>query len=108
MHYFVDEKGVIRAYDSPEQAKKGVTPISKSDALEMAEQRDELAEAQQWAIDELNWCDIQRAYHQTGDLKRAVATLDEINQYAILCRDFVSHSDSGDLQMADKKPIRPV
>ncbi|CDT98519.1 hypothetical protein VCR14J2_260383 [Vibrio coralliirubri] len=107
MHYFIDDNGTIRAYESPQQARKGLTPILESEALELAEQKDELAEAQQWAKGELIWCDIQRAYHDTGDFKRAVATAQEINKYAILCRDFVFHSDSGDLQVASEKPIRP-
>lgn len=60
-------------------------------------------------IAELNWVDLQLKYHSTGDVKRAVSSVELLNAYAIQCRDYVQNVDGVLTINPDMdKPVRPV
>ncbi|ELB2104480.1 hypothetical protein QNZ87_003643 [Vibrio parahaemolyticus] len=105
MKYFVDENQRIYAYKNLAFVKPGLQPLSDEQFLNLRQplKKKVLTDARLWVRDELKWCDTQRAYHMTGDIKRAVSTLDQINQYTIACRDYVS----ADGNIAEERPIRP-
>ncbi|OOQ68140.1 hypothetical protein C1S86_11635 [Vibrio parahaemolyticus] len=105
MNYFIDEDQQIYAYKNIQLAKPGLQAISEEQFLNLRQplKKKELTQARLWVRDELKWCDIQRTYHMTGDTKRAVSTLEQVNQYTIACRDYVSAE--GDI--GEARPVRP-
>ncbi len=55
---------------------------------------------------ELGWIDLQFKYHQTGDIKRSISTIEALSAYAIQCRDHVQYIDDV-LTIVGDKPTRP-
>ncbi len=116
MRYFESSDGVVHAFDekyvdSPiVQQKiilKGLIEITEENAKSKAEERDPVIDAQVWVAEELKWCDLQRNYFSTGDIKRTEAPLTEINRYAIACRDYVIKNDDGTYVLVPPQPVRP-
>lgn len=58
-------------------------------------------------MSELSWVDVQLKYHATGDAKRAIISIESLNDYAINCRDYVQSVD-GVLTIVGDKPVRPT
>lgn len=55
-----------------------------------------------WVLSEFDWYDTQIKYHARNDTKRAVATVDELNAYAIALSDYIV-----DGVICTDKPTRP-
>ena len=94
-------------------SQKYMTDLGLSDEViesiksqEAYEESKKALSAQSEMISDLKWCDLQIRYHETGDVKRAISTMDEIKSYAIECRDYVHNTESG-LVIVGEKPIRP-
>ncbi|EHK7404413.1 hypothetical protein CGH51_06825 [Vibrio parahaemolyticus] len=104
MNYFIDDKQQIHAFKNASLGK-GLTPLSQDEVIARLQpiRVKQLGDARLWVRSELKWCDLQRLYHVSGDTKRAVSTLDQINQYTIACRDYVSAE--GDI--GEARPVRP-
>lgn len=91
----LEEKGLILPFIEPEP--ETAPPPQKT----LAEIRQEEMEA------ELTWAMIQRQYHITGDTKRMTINIDDLNGYAIACRDHVTNRN-GTLVIVGERPKRPT
>lgn len=89
----LEEQGLILPFIEPE-----ITPPPTKTEAEI---RQEEMEA------ELTWAMIQRQYHITGDTKRMLIDIDELNAYAIACRDHVTNK-GGTLVIVGDRPKRPT
>lgn len=89
----LEESGLILPFIEPDTAP----PPQKT----LAEIRQEEMEA------ELTWCMIQRQYHITNDTKRMLIDIEDLNQYAIACRDHVTNRN-GTLVIVGDRPMRPT
>ncbi len=116
MRYFESSDGIIHAFNEEHTDRaivtqkiilKGLTEITEEEAKAKAENRDPVVDAQVWVAEELKWCDLQRDYFYTGDIKRTEAPLIQVNQYAIACRDYVIKNDDGVYEIVPPQPVRP-